>query len=101
MISTAEQLPVKLNTWMPMAGRWTFLDDNTARFDGPLQGFPVGLALGTPKFRGGEGSLAMRFHTESNVKDCGGFAIGYSSQDSGYAQITLGGFGHAYSIQEY
>ncbi len=102
MISTGDQSPIPIVTWVAIAGRWMFDTGGIARYERPMDAqLPYGLALGNERFRGGRVSFTVRFETSTGIDASGGIAIGYSALDSSYLQVALGGFNHAYSISEY
>lgn len=92
---------VCIKKWAAIAGRWSF-EGPIAKYygpDDPESPPPLGLALGSIRFR--DGQISTRFKLARNQRTAAGIVFGYQSLDSPYLSAQIGGFDNAYSISEY
>lgn len=86
-------------TWAAIAGRWS-LRGNNADYNGSDDpNTPVGVALSSEKIRNGHISVKLK------LNDCkqnsGRILLGYNVVTGSYYSAGLGGYGHAYLIDEF
>lgn len=103
MIATNDQIARETENWAYIAGRWN-LEDGDVNFLGPLgTGQPAGIAISSLCATDCEVDVAVRFETMNNEMPTtsAGVILGYTSPNSPYAMVQLGGWHAAYSLGEY
>jgi hypothetical protein len=94
----AEKRKKAAENFVPIAGRWNFEGAN-AMYLGPIDpDRPFGLCLAPRRFRSGTITVEA---TLQNQTDAARIVVGYNVATTGYYSIGLGGYNHAYVIDEF
>lgn len=96
-----DAVPTLVKKWAAIAGQWRFTKSEV-EYHGPTNkgsGPPLGLALGSLRFRNGEVKTQVRL--TRNQKTTAGIVFGYQSLNSAYLVAQIGAFEKAYAISEY
>lgn len=98
VISEEAQQLVEPRSWAALAGLWSFQEDRTATYRGPVQGagVPYGLAISNIRLRDGRARVSISF--EQMKATSAGIVLGFYAEAASYVIPQLGGYDNAYAI---
>lgn len=86
--------------WIPLSGNWSFQGTN-AEYNGPDDPqTPASVTLSSTRIRNGRISTNIRI-SEPERGNAGRIVLGYNAATENYYSVGLGGYGHAYLIDEF
>lgn len=100
------ELPERIERWLPIVGRWTFQEQGIAIYEGPQEEprLPYGICVSNVRFSEGEASATICLpagDSDLGRDSSGRLLLGYQSPSMEYFIVGLGGYGYAYTLSRY